>query len=70
MDDSLFIRQEIEILDPAFQEIENDYKTIRDMIGGKTDESEVLATLQSYSLTGNHDHLAKGLMCGYLLGHN
>ena len=40
------------------------------MIGGKTDESEVLATLQSYSLTGNHDHLAKGLMCGYLLGHN
>jgi Integrator complex subunit 3 N-terminal len=70
MEESLFTKLDFEILDLAFQEIEADYKVIRDMIGGKIDESEVLASLQTYSLTGRYDGLAKGLMYGCLLGHN
>lgn len=69
MDESLFHRQDIELLDQGFQEIEGDYKTIRELIAGKNDESEILACLQGFSLKGGHDVVVRGLLYGYLLGY-
>ena len=69
MEESLFLRQDIELLDIVFQEIERDYKIVKEIIGGKNEESEILASLQSFSLKGGHDQVARGLLYGYLLGH-
>ena len=69
MEESLFLRQDIELLDIVFQEIESDYKIVKEIIGGKNEESEILASLQSFSLKGGHDQVARGLLYGYLLGH-
>ena len=70
MEEGLFIKLDIELLDISLQELENDHKTVREVIGGKTDESDILASLQNFSLKGGHDQVARGLMIGYLLGYN
>ena len=69
MDEGLFIRQDFELLDQGYQELENDYKAIRELTSGKTDESEILASLQGFSLKGGHDTVVRGLLYGYLLGY-
>lgn len=69
MEEGLFVKQNIELLDIIFQEVESDYKAVKDIIGGKHDESEILAALQSFSLKGGHDTVARGLLLGYLQGH-
>lgn len=69
MEDSLFIRLDVEILDSNLQEIENDYKIIKELISGKSDESEIIAGLQGFSLKGAHDQVVRGLFYGYMLGY-
>jgi hypothetical protein len=69
MEESLFAKVDIELLDLGLQELENDYKTIKELVSGKGDESEIIAGLQGFSLKGAHDQVVRGLFYGFLLGH-
>ncbi|CAG9314332.1 unnamed protein product [Blepharisma stoltei] len=68
MELSLFEKSEIELVDGALEEIEENFIYVRDLIGLKTDESEILAILQTRSIQGEHEIISRGVLYGILTG--
>ncbi|CAG9326087.1 unnamed protein product [Blepharisma stoltei] len=67
-DMGLLEKAEIELLDSSIEDIEDSFKEVRDLIALKSEEIDILALLQSYSLQGDHKKLSKGLVYGILIG--